>query len=72
MSAQYDIPKRVLYKAARQQQVKQNKQKAYLIATPAFAASYNVEMELASFSNNFCINLRTTRWNKYARSRSKL
>tara|TARA_Y100000034_G_C6840823_1_gene380396 strand:+ start:577 stop:852 length:276 start_codon:yes stop_codon:yes gene_type:complete len=51
-SEQYHIPKRVLYKAARQQQVKQNKQKAYLIATQKRLQQSlrHVELELAGFS----------------------
>ncbi len=49
---QYDIPKRAIYKAVRQQQTKLNKQKAYLIATQKRLKQNlrNVEMELASFS----------------------
>ena len=49
---QYDIPKRAIYKALRQQQTKLNKQKAYLIATQKRLKQNlrNVEMELASFS----------------------
>ncbi len=49
---QYDIPKRAIYKAVRQQQTKLNKQKAYLIAAQKRLKQNlrNVEMELASFS----------------------
>ncbi len=49
---QYDIPKRAIYKALRQQRTKLNKQKAYLIATQKRLKQNlrNVEMELASFS----------------------
>ncbi|EWH05762.1 MULTISPECIES: helix-turn-helix domain-containing protein [Pseudoalteromonas] len=48
---QYDIPKRTLYNAVRQQHAKLNKQKAYLIATQKRLKQHlrNVEMELARF-----------------------
>lgn len=51
-SAQYDLPKRVIYKALRQQQAKISQQKAYLLATQRRLQQnlQNVELELANLN----------------------
>jgi len=49
---QYDLPKRVIYKALRQQQAKNTKQKAYLIAAQKRLQQtlQTVELELANLN----------------------
>lgn len=51
-SAQYDLPKRVIYKALRQQQSKISQQKAYLLATQKRLQQnlQTIELELANLN----------------------